>query len=66
MDVDCVPLYLETKDGTQSETAHGWNLLEMELNPGDVLYLTIPATKLELLWRVDGATVLSSSTANVP
>jgi Trk K+ transport system NAD-binding subunit len=47
MDVDFVPLYLEKKH----QTTHGWNLLDLELNPGDVLYLTIPATQLELLWR---------------
>lgn len=47
MDVDFVPLYIEKKQ----QTTHGWNLLDIELNPGDVLYLTIPATQLELLWR---------------
>ena len=47
MDVDFVPLYIETKH----HTAHGWNILDLELNPGDVLYLTIPATQLEMLWR---------------
>ncbi|MBW4466654.1 MAG: NAD-binding protein [Pegethrix bostrychoides GSE-TBD4-15B] len=46
-DVDFVPLYLEKKH----QTTHGWNLLDLELNPGDVLYLTMPATQLELLWR---------------
>ena len=48
MQADCVPLYLET----QSHTIHGWQLLETYLNPGDVLYLTIPAHKLEQLWRL--------------
>jgi hypothetical protein len=48
MDIDFVPLYLETK----RQTTHGWNLLEVELLPGDVLYLTMPATRLEQLWRV--------------
>lgn len=47
MEVDFVPLYIETKH----QTTHGWNLLDIELNPGDVLYLTIPATQLEMLWR---------------
>jgi Trk K+ transport system NAD-binding subunit len=47
MDVDFVPLYIETKH----QTTHGWNILDLELNPGDVLYLTIPATQLEMLWR---------------
>lgn len=47
MDADLVPLYLES----QRQTMHGWNLLEVELLPGDVLYLTMPATNLEQLWR---------------
>jgi len=47
MDADLVPLYLET----QRQTMHGWNLLEMELSAGDVLYLTIPAMHLDRLWR---------------
>ncbi|NJO41271.1 MAG: potassium channel protein [Cyanobacteria bacterium CRU_2_1] len=47
MDSDLVPLFLETK----RQTTHGWNLLDVELNPGDVLYLTMPATHLEQLWR---------------
>ncbi|ELS33310.1 MULTISPECIES: NAD-binding protein [Pseudanabaena] len=45
---DFVPLYIETA----SQTIHGWNLLESSLNAGDILYLTIPAAKLEQLWRV--------------
>lgn len=44
---DFVPLYLERK----SFTIHSWNLLEVYLLPGDVLYLTMPAAKLEQLWR---------------
>jgi Trk K+ transport system NAD-binding subunit len=52
MDVDFVPLYLEKKQAERKQqTTHGWNLLDLELNPGDVLYLTMPATQLELLWR---------------
>lgn len=64
MEVDFVPLYIETK----YQTTHGWNLLDIELNPGDVLYLTIPATQLELLWRVDNPSLLppSKSAANMP
>ncbi|NEO25987.1 MAG: potassium channel protein, partial [Kamptonema sp. SIO4C4] len=42
-----VPLYLET----QARTIHGWLLLETVLKANDVLYLTIPATELEQLWR---------------
>ncbi|OAB60438.1 potassium channel protein [Leptolyngbya valderiana BDU 20041] len=44
---DFVPLYAET----QGKTVHGWELLDLELRVGDVLYLTIPATRLEQLWR---------------
>ncbi len=44
---DFVPLYMET----QSQTIHGWNLLTFSLHPGDVLYLTIPANRLEQLWQ---------------
>jgi len=49
--IDFVPLYIETS----SQTIHGWNLLNANLSNGDVLYLTIPATKLEYLWRVPQA-----------
>ncbi|RUT09864.1 hypothetical protein DSM106972_003590 [Dulcicalothrix desertica PCC 7102] len=44
---DCVPLYLETNN----QTLHGWDLLKTNLCPGDILYLTMPATKLHMLWR---------------
>ena len=44
---DFVPLYLERND----ETLHGWSLLEVCLQPQDVLYLTMPASGLEQLWR---------------
>ncbi|MBW4564487.1 MAG: NAD-binding protein [Mojavia pulchra JT2-VF2] len=47
MSADFVPLYLETS----GETFHGWNLLETELSPGDILYLTMPANRLYQLWR---------------
>jgi Trk K+ transport system NAD-binding subunit len=46
---DFVPLYLESK----GETIHSWQLLENQLSSGDVLYLTMPATKLDLLWRTE-------------
>jgi Trk K+ transport system NAD-binding subunit len=49
MDADFVPLYLET----QQRKLHGWTLLDVDLCVGDVLYLTIPAKNLELLWRTD-------------
>ncbi len=48
-DADFVPLYLEHNN----KTVHSWELLETYLKPGDILYLTMPATALELLWRVD-------------
>jgi len=48
MTADFVPLYIETA----CQTIHGWNLLEASLSAGDILYLTMPATKLEQLWRV--------------
>lgn len=44
---DFVPLYAET----QGKMLHGWSLLDVELTVGDVLYLTIPANRLEQLWR---------------
>jgi Trk K+ transport system NAD-binding subunit len=47
IEVDLVPLYLETNH----QTIHGWNLLKASLSTGDVLYLTIPAVRLEHLWR---------------
>lgn len=47
MKADFVPLYLET----DNQTLHGWDLLKSFLCPGDVLYLTMPAVKLHMLWR---------------
>lgn len=44
---DLVPLYLES----QGRTIHGFELLEAILTSGDVLYLTMPANRLEQLWR---------------
>lgn len=44
---DIVPLYIE---GSQ-RAIHGWTLLDVHLCPGDVLYLTVQASKLEHLWR---------------
>ena len=46
-EVDFVPLYLERKN----TTLHSWHLLETRLQPHDVLYLTMPASGLERLWR---------------
>jgi Trk K+ transport system NAD-binding subunit len=47
IETDFVPLYLES----DNRTIHGWQLLETCLRSGDILYLTIPATKVEQIWR---------------
>lgn len=44
---DFVPLYVERNN----QTLHGWQLLEICLQPQDILYLTMPASRLEQLWR---------------
>ncbi len=54
---DFVPLYMETR----SQTVHGWDLLEICLSAGDILYLTIPASRLEQIWRVMPSTVTRSA-----
>ncbi|MGF1521196.1 MAG: potassium channel family protein [Leptolyngbyaceae cyanobacterium] len=46
-EANLVPLYVETPEGT----LHGFELLHHVLGHQDVLYLTIPATKLKELWR---------------
>jgi len=48
-EIDFVPLYLERG----KETIHSWDLLDTVLMSGDVLYMTIPATGLEQLWRLN-------------
>jgi voltage-gated potassium channel Kch len=53
-DADFVPLYVETK----GRHVHGWMLLETALQANDVLYLTMPATGLEQLWRSQPPEVL--------
>jgi len=50
MSTDCVPLYVETNH----QTLHGWDLLQTNLSPGDILYMTMPATRLYQLWRDEG------------
>ena len=50
---DFVPLYVEINH----ETVQGWDLLETILAPGDVLYLTMPATRLNQLWREEGRSI---------
>ena len=47
MEADFVPLYLERK----GQLIQGWQLIQVNLLPDDVLYLTIPANGLEKLWR---------------
>ena len=44
---DFVPLYLERKN----YTLHGLQLLKTTLRDGDVIYLTMPANRLQQLWR---------------
>ncbi|MDY6806102.1 MAG: NAD-binding protein [Cyanobacteriota bacterium] len=51
---DFVPLYLETK----GKSIHGWELLDCCLGCGDVLYLTMPANRLEGLWRTTTSQML--------
>ncbi len=56
MDADFVPLYIETN----CQTLHGWDVLETCLSAGDVLYLTMPASRLEQLWRVTPSQLIAS------
>lgn len=49
-----VPLYIERKN----YTIHSWELLETRLAPEDVLYLTMPATALEQLWRTNDSEMM--------
>lgn len=44
---DFVPLYIETA----YQTIHSWELLNFLLQPGDILYLTMPAHHIEQLWH---------------
>lgn len=53
---DFVPLYLESK----GRLIHGWELLRAYLAPGDVLYLTMPANKLDRVWRVETAELVAN------
>lgn len=55
-DADFVPLYVESR----GRTIHGWLLLETILESNDVLYLTMPATELEQLWRVNSKIDIAS------
>ena len=51
IEADFVPLYLERKN----ITLHSWQLLKTRLQPQDVLYLTMPASDLDRLWRTPGS-----------
>ena len=51
---DFVPLYLERSN----ITLHSWKLLETSLQPQDVLYLIMPASGLDRLWRTPGSDTL--------
>ena len=44
---DFVPLYIESN----GKEIHGWDLLNATLSSGDVLYLTMPANRIDQLWR---------------
>ena len=50
-EADLVPLYIKTPRGD----LHGFELLSHVLDNQDVLYLTIPANKLEELWRTSSS-----------
>ncbi|MBF2056426.1 MAG: hypothetical protein IGQ45_04185 [Cyanobacterium sp. T60_A2020_053] len=52
---DFVPLYL-SRGG---KNLHSGDLLKTELESNDILYLTIPAHRLEQLWREPNSTVNS-------
>lgn len=56
MDADFVPLYVETNN----QEIHGWDLLEINLSAGDILYLTMPANRLHQLWRYTPSQVMAS------
>lgn len=60
-EADFVPLYI----CRNNRNIHGWKLLETKLVDCDVLYLTMPATRLEQLWRVGSSSSLFSDIASV-
>lgn len=57
MEIDFVPLYLESQSRA---TIHGWDLLEATLDNGDVLYMTLPANRLEQLWNTESLQRIAS------
>jgi voltage-gated potassium channel Kch len=58
---DFVPLYIESA----GERIRGWELLQRSLLPGEVLYLTIPATELERLWRGPEGVIYASDSPSL-
>ena len=54
VEADFVPLYA-CRD---NHNIHGWDLLKTTLANCDILYLTMPATRLEQLWRVSPSSIL--------
>jgi voltage-gated potassium channel Kch len=56
MDTNFVPLYIER----QQYLIHSWEILEARLKTGDVLYLTMPANRLEQLWRTSDSEIVVS------
>lgn len=58
VECDCVPLYAVSR----CQTIHSWELLDLTLHPGDVLYLTMPANQIEVLWRSQPTQAILSST----
>lgn len=54
MNSDFVPLHIQRND----RTLNGLDLLEVCLDNGDILYMTIPANRLEQLWRVSPAQLI--------
>ncbi|MCG8366216.1 MAG: NAD-binding protein [Pseudanabaenales cyanobacterium] len=56
MTADLVPLYIETI----SRALHGFDLLDHVLENRDVLYLTMPANRLEQLWHSAPSQLLAS------
>jgi Trk K+ transport system NAD-binding subunit len=56
MDSNFVPLYIERK----GYLIHSWEILEARLMAGDVLYLTMPANRLEQLWRTNDSEIVVS------
>lgn len=60
-EADLVPLYISRNN----KNIHGWDLLNNQLVNCDILYLTIPATRLDQLWRVTPSSPIFSDVASV-